>query len=523
MKTSKSLTLSIVAFLLVISITAAAQSPRRRGARRPAGPKPLVAQPAAQPTPTPLAAPAPVAAPRAAVLLAIVNGQNITTADLDPRLREMVDTLDARIAEARNQILEMEINTLLLASEASKRRLTPQQFYDLEVTRKITDPPAAEVTKFIEENRAELGQIEPATARKQVTEYLRGDREAAISEALVKRLRATNRVVKGTSPSAVELPAGTILATVAGRSITAGTLSERLKPIVHNLRMETYRPERQALDQAIDNLLVVAEANRRGVGPEEIVRAEISDKSRAPTEEEVAKFFAENKATLKGDLDSLRNQIAAYLREQDQFRLESELSARLRKGANIRILLTEPTLPALAVSVDDDPVRGPATAAVTVVEFTDFQCPSCAAMHPVIEEVLKSYGTKVRFVVRDFPLANHVHARKAAEAANAANAQGKFFEYAALLFKRQNALDVPSLKKYATELGLDRARFDAALDSGKFVDEVRHDIAQGEMYGVGGTPTIFINGIALTELSGEALRAAIDRALASPATKVSTN
>ncbi len=457
-------------------------------------------------------------------MLAIVNGQNITTADLDPRLREMVDTLDARIAEARNQVLEMEINTLLLASEASKRRLTPQQFYDLEVTRKITDPPAADVTKFIEENRAELGQIEPATARKQVTEYLRGEREAAISEALVKRLRATNRVVQGAIPSRAELPPATVLATVAGRPITAGTLSERLKPIVHNLRMETYRPERQALDQAIYNLLVVAEANRRSVGPEEIVRAEISDKSRAPSEEEVAKFFAENKANLKGDLDSvLRNQIAAFLREQDQARLEDELSARLRKGASIRILLTEPTRPAQAISVDDDPVRGPATAAVTVVEFTDFQCPSCAAMHPVLEEVLKSYGAKVRFVVRDFPLANHVHARKAAEAANAAHAQGKFFEYAALLFKRQNALDVPSLKKYATELGLDRARFDAALDSGKFVDEVRHDIAQGELYGVGGTPTIFINGIPLTELSSEALRAAIDRALASSSPKVSTN
>ena len=167
------------------------------------------------------------------------------------------------------------------------------------------------------------------------------------------------------------------------------------------------------------------------------------------------------------------------------------------------------------VSVDDDPVRGPASAAVTIVEFTDFQCPSCAAMHPVIEEVLKSYGSKVRFVVRDFPLAMHADARKAAEAANAAHAQGKFFEYAALLFKGQKELDVPSLKKYASELGLDRARFDAALDSGKFAAEVRHDIAQGELYGVGATPTIFINGVMLTELTSDALRAAIDRALAS--------
>ena len=139
-------------------------------------------------------------------------------------------------------------------------------------------------------------------------------------------------------------------------------------------------------------------------------------------------------------------------------------------------------------------------------------------MHPVLEEVLKSYGNKVRFVVRDFPLNMHEWARKAAEAANAANAQGKFFEYIAILFKNQKALDVPSLKKYATEVGLDRARFDAALDRGTYAAEVQKDVEDGEMYGVGSTPTIFINGLQLKILSAEGLRAAIDRAGGAPKT-----
>ena len=108
----------------------------------------------------------------------------------------------------------------------------------------------------------------------------------------------------------------------------------------------------------------------------------------------------------------------------------------------------------------------------------------------------------------------HPNARKAAEAANAAHAQGKFFEYVALLLKRQNALDVSSLKKYASELGLDRVRFDAALDGGKYAAEVKHDMDDGELYGIDSTPAIFINGIALREMSGEALRALIDRGLA---------
>ncbi|MCA1605619.1 MAG: DsbA family protein, partial [Acidobacteria bacterium] len=228
---------------------------------------------------------------------------------------------------------------------------------------------------------------------------------------------------------------------------------------------------------------------------------------------EVAKFYAENKAKIPGELAAVSGQIASYLEQQDRQRLERAFSERLRKGADIRLLISEPALPVQAISVDDDPVRGDANAPVTIVEFTDFQCSSCAAMQPILEEVLKSYGPKVRLVVRDFPLAMHANARKAAEAANAAHAQGKFFEYTALLLKRQNALDVPSLKKYASELGLDRVRFDAALDGGKYAAEVRHDIDDGELYGVDSTPAIFVNGIALREMSVEALRALIDRGL----------
>jgi len=196
------------------------------------------------------------------------------------------------------------------------------------------------------------------------------------------------------------------------------------------------------------------------------------------------------------------------------------MTEKLRKGASVRLLISEPQQPVQVISEDDDPSLGPATATVSVVEFTDFQCPACAAMHPVLEEVQKVYKEKVRFVVRDFPLTMHANARKAAEAANAAQAQGKFFEYTALLFKRQKALDVPSLKKYATEIGLNRAAFDAALDSGKYAAEVQHDVSDGEVYGVNSTPTIFVNGVVLRTLSAEALRAAIDRALgATPATR----
>ncbi|HVQ40520.1 MAG TPA: thioredoxin domain-containing protein [Pyrinomonadaceae bacterium] len=507
-----------VILLLFLAGDISAQAPRRRGSGRPAAPKPATREPAAQPAPSPTPEETP-AAPMAPVLLATVNGQNITTADIDPRARQEVEALEGKIADARRQILELEINTLLLDVEARKRRVSPQQLYESEVGRKITQPTQAEITKFIDENRERIDESDSPTIRTQVADFLKGEQEAKLSEELLNRLRTSNVVGKGADVNDIGLPPTTVLATVAGRTVTAGAVNERLKPIDYQLRFDTYLVEKPALDQTINDLLLLAESKNRNVPPEDIVRKEITEKVRPPTDAEVEKFYNDNKNSLKGDLATLRNQIAAYMEEQNRLKLEQEFSARLRKGADLRVLVVEPEPPVQSISVDDDPVQGDANAAVTIVEFTDFQCPACAAMHPVIDEVLKLYGNKVRLVVRDFPLAMHANARKAAEAANAAHAQGKFFEYAALLFKRQNALDIPSLKKYATELGLDRVRFDGALDSGKYAPEVKHDMDDGQIYGVGSTPTIFVNGRMLKGLSSEALRAAINQALSKSGAK----
>ncbi len=505
----KTVTTLLVTLLFATAVIVSAQTNRRRGAR-PAAAKPAPIQPAAS-QPTPVSTPS---VSRAPVLLAVVNGQNITSADLDNSVREEVDSLDSKIAEARNQIVAMEINTALLDAEARKRKVSGQQLYDSEVTRKLTDPTAAEVTKFIADRRSEIPEPDSADTRKSVIEYLRGEREDKMSADLVTRLRAAHPVVKGADINTPNLAPSAVVATVAGRPITAGAINERLKPIVYRLRLNAYLIQQPALNRTINDILLLAEANRLGVAPEELVRKEISDKVKTPSEADVAKFHAENKTRLNAELGQLRNEIATYLQEQNRERLEQEYSERLRKGANIRLLISEPIAPVQTVSVDDDPARGDVSAPVTIVEFTDFQCPSCAAMHPVIEEVLKSYGNKVRLVVRDFPLVQHENARKAAEAANAAHAQGKFFEYIALLYKRQNALDVNSLKKYATEIGLNRTQFDADLDSAKYANEIRKDINDGQIYGVESTPTLFVNGVALRALSAEALRAAIDKGLA---------
>jgi protein-disulfide isomerase len=507
-----------VIFILLFVFNAQAQTRRQRPGRRNVA-KPEAVAPVATPSPsTPVVRP-----PAAPVLLAVVNGQNITTAEIDPRVREEAEALNDKISEARRQILELQVNTLLLEAEATRRKMTPQQLYDIEVKRKLTEPTAAEINKFIEDNRNAINQSDPDTMKKYVTAFLVGEKETRLSGELVNRLRAALPVKMGADLNSPVLAPATVLVTVAGKTITASMIDERLRPMAYKLRVNTYLLQKQALDQTIYNLLLLAEANRRNVAPEQLVRTEISEKTHQPTETEISKFYTENQRNIPGGLDSVRSQIFGYLQDQEQQKLEIALAERLKKQANIRMLLVEPQPLVQTINVDDDPVRGAANAPVTIVEFTDFQCPSCAAMQPIIDEVLKSYDQKVRFVVRDFPLLAHANARKAAEAANAANAQGKFFEYAALLFKYQNALDVPSLKKYASDLGLNRSLFDAALDSGKYAAEIRHDIDDGEKYGVDSTPTIFVNGVALTELSAEGLRAAIDKALGAGPLKIPAN
>ena len=460
------------------------------------------------PRPTP---PTP-ARPTAPTPILVINNQTLTSADLDPAVRQELEGVEQKIAEARRSVLDLQINTILLHAEAKKRGIDSHRLYETEVSSRATMPTPAQIKKFIDENKTQFEGVDPQTVNQQVAAYLQEEAENKLADDLVKRLRQTNPVVMGVDVNSPNLTDDTVLATIGNQPLKAGLLKERLKPIIYTIQHEAYLLAKRQADQMVDNLLLLEEAKRRQVGPEEIVRAEISDKTRTPTEAEVAKFYADNKSRINGDLNAVRNQIALYLQEEDKRRLERELSDRLRKNANVRWLITEPPQPIQNVSVDDDPVRGSATAPVTIVEFTDYQCPACAAMHPVIEEVLKSYGDKVRFVVRDFPLNQHENARKAAEAANAAKEQGKFFEYIALLFQRQKALDVASLKKYASELGLDRARFDAALDRGVYAAEVKNDIEDGELYGVSSTPTIFVNGVQLKVLSPEGLREAIDKA-----------
>lgn len=147
------------------------------------------------------------------------------------------------------------------------------------------------------------------------------------------------------------------------------------------------------------------------------------------------------------------------------------------------------------VEIAGAPMRGPEDAPVTIVEFSDFQCPYCSRVTPTLERVMNDYDGKVRLAFRQFPLTNiHPMAQKAAEASLCAHEQEKFWAMHDAMFADQGNLGVDALKSKAGELGLDAEQFAACLDSGKYAEEVSSDMKAGQAAGVSGTPAMFING-----------------------------
>ena len=173
----------------------------------------------------------------------------------------------------------------------------------------------------------------------------------------------------------------------------------------------------------------------------------------------------------------------------------------------------------LPVQPGRDHIRGPAGAPLTLVEYGDYECPFCGAAHPIVTNLQAQLGPALRYVFRHFPLTTaHPHAEPAAEAAEAAGAQGSFWAMHDILFTNQEQLTGPHLVSHAQALGLDLGRFTAELRQGSHMPKVREDFMSGVRSGVNGTPCFFINGIRHDgPWDGPNLLAALQRAASVPA------
>ena len=281
------------------------------------------------------------------------------------------------------------------------------------------------------------------------------------------------------------------LAVVDGVAISTAEVDASIAGQLTDLRNREYSLRAQALDEKIARILLDKEAASRKIPLAELEKVEIEDKVEV-TEAETKAFYESNKARFGARPEAeVLKQVERGLRQQRMRERRQAFVRGLRAKAGVRVLL-EP--PRVAVAEGDGASRGPGAAPVTIVEFSDFQCPYCSRVKPTLERVRAVYGDRVRVVFRDFPLPIHPLAPKAAEAAACAKDQGRFWEMHDRLFDNQQKLAPADLKQHAKDLGLDAEAFDQCLDSGRHAGDVQKNVADGTRYGITATPAFFING-----------------------------
>jgi len=248
----------------------------------------------------------------------------------------------------------------------------------------------------------------------------------------------------------------------------------------------------KALDAIIEDKLVAAEAARDKVTKEQVLFAEVESNVSTPSTEEAEAFYAANKAVIAPPHDQAIPLIKQYLTDQSRKRYRDAMVYMLKKQFPVKVLL-DPVRTDIATA--GHPTRGPQSATVTIVEFSDFQCPFCGGLFPTLKAIEKSYPEQVRIVYRQFPLTSiHPFAQKAAEASLCANDQKRFWEFHDSMFGDQAHLTVDDLKKRAVDLKMNTADFNSCLDGGAKASAVTSAIEEGRKAGVSSTPSMFING-----------------------------
>ena len=279
-----------------------------------------------------------------------------------------------------------------------------------------------------------------------------------------------------------------------------------------------YTAKLSLVKRAVERAFPAAEAKRRGISTEEFMRVYVESRTNV-SEEDVEKDYADFLERANRDpgtrnlprqeretrilermnisADSKRSfqaQVVERLRERLIRRKRSATIKSMIGQAGVRIYLSPPDPPVYTIQEDESPWLGPRTAPVTIVVFSDFQCPYSAKAHPDLKRFVTELPDQVRLVFRHYPLPGHRYAQQASEAAALAQDQGKFWEYHDLLFANQDKIESQDLYEYARRLDLDMSLFEQGMETRKHKARILADLESGERYGVRGTPAIYING-----------------------------
>ena len=283
------------------------------------------------------------------------------------------------------------------------------------------------------------------------------------------------------------------IAVIGEESIYERDYLPQIQGQVYKIRTQEYELKLKALENAINQRLLRVEAEKRGISEEELLQQEVDSKVPEPSTAEVERVLVQQ--MFRGGMASntSKDQIARQLKQEQVALARDEYFTAMRERAGVKIFLPPPRH---TVSFDSARVRGNPDAPITIVEFSDFQCPFCYQAYWTVKNVLAKYEGKIKLAYRDMPLAGaEADPNGSAAASRCAGEQGKFWQYHDLLFENQDFFGARAYREYAENLTLNMTQFESCLESGKFRATIQEDFQQGLQLGVTGTPYFFINGI----------------------------
>ncbi|MBT7609086.1 MAG: DsbA family protein [Bacteriovoracaceae bacterium] len=317
------------------------------------------------------------------------------------------------------------------------------------------------------------------------------------SVALAMITVSCSKEVKST-PSFIfkKAPDTSVALKLAGKTYTHTELNKGIENDIYEAEMKVHEIKMNKLNAFILEKLMETHPGKKGLSNDEFLQKFII-KGAQPTDKDVAEFITERKIPKEHLNDQMKQRIKAFLvLELKKKYIEKWIAEQTRKSS-VEVYITKPTRPVFDVKVGDAPFMGGADAKVTIVEFSDFQCPFCQKGEKIIKDLKKKYGNKIKIAFKQFPLPFHSHAKGAAEAALCAKSLGgneKFWLLHDAMFGNQSKLDKSSLLDAAVKLGLKKAEFEKCQNSGKFTAKVEAEMEEGKKIGVKSTPTFFVNG-----------------------------
>ena len=313
-----------------------------------------------------------------------------------------------------------------------------------------------------------------------------------------EKSNASNGPVKKVLVQASGTPS--VVAKVKGLKITKAELEKGIESDLFEARMKVYEIQREKLKGLIIEKLMEGDPKKKGLSNDQYLEKYILKGKGNPTEDDIKAFIKERNIPATQVNDHTKDRIRKFLGHLKKKELIDEWLESNQKSGLISILLPKPKRPVFKLQVGKAPFQGDKNAKVTLVEFSDFQCPFCAKGATLIKDIKKKYGDKVKVVFKNFPLPFHKHAQVAAEASLCANEQGQnlFWKLHDHMFENQNLLKKAELIDSSGKLGLKKEPFQKCLEARRYTAQVKADMEEGKAVGVRSTPTFFVNGKMVT-------------------------